>query len=76
MDPEIGFEDFYGLKRVIVRADLSTSFKEALRLATEFARENGREMDEDPADLPETDLLAGRRVYRFRLKDEKGEEAN
>ena len=76
MDPEIGFEDFYGLKRVIVRAYMSTSFKEALRLATEFARENGREMDEDPADLPETDLLAGRRVYRFRLKDDKGEEAN
>ena len=76
MDPEIGFEDFYGLKRVIVRADLSTSFKEVLRLASEFARQNGREMDEDSGDLPETDLLAGRRVYRFRLKDDKGEEAN
>ena len=76
MDPDIEFEDFYGLKRVIVRADLSTSFKEALRLATEFARKNGREMDEDPGALPETDLLTGRRVYRFRLKDDKGEEAN
>ena len=60
MDPDIEFEDFYGLKRVIVRADLSTSFKEALRLATEFARENGREMDENAGDLPEADILTGR----------------